>query len=153
MDSETRKVLLIMLVILGIVVIAVGVIFNHSVKDAYDWDSMGSKKEEVEQEPEEVTIPYMQSDEDEKKKVDPNAIRTIVLRNNAEKETDSYRFEVFVKDDGELLFNCWYPSEEGTISCVDEPVNASRLDAHSAFKISGKVTLLSLEFLSFDKNS
>ena len=26
------------------------------------------------------------------------------------------------------LFNCWYPSKDGTITCVDEPINRSRLD-------------------------
>ena len=39
MDETTKKVLLIMLVILGVVVIGVGVIFNHAIKDARDWDS------------------------------------------------------------------------------------------------------------------
>ena len=43
MDETTKKVLLIMLVILAVVIIGVGVIFNHAIKDARDWDSMGAK--------------------------------------------------------------------------------------------------------------
>ena len=42
MDETTKKVLMIMLIILGVVVIGMGVIFNHSQKDAYDWERLGN---------------------------------------------------------------------------------------------------------------
>lgn len=131
MDETTKKVLMIMLIILGVVVIGMGIIFNHSQKDAHDWENMGQNKEseaEQEVEPQEVYTPYSSKDDDTKKKVDPNAIRSIVLRNKAEDENDSYRFEIYVTENDDLLFNCWFPSEDGTISCVDEPINRSRLD-------------------------
>ena len=128
MDETTKKVLLIMLVILGIVVIGVGIIFNHAIKDARDWDSMGAKDTVEEVQPVEADNPYTKTDENTKKKVDPNAIKSIVLRNQAEDENESYRFEMYVTDKETLLFSCWYPSEDGTITCVDEPINMSRLD-------------------------
>lgn len=128
MDETTKKVLLIMLVILGVVVIGVGVIFNHAIKDARDWDSMGAKDTVEEVQPVEADNPITNKEDNAKKKVDPNAIRSIILRNQAEDENESYRFEVYVTDDETLLFNCWYPSEDGTITCVDEPINMSRLN-------------------------
>ena len=104
---------MIMLVILGLVVIAFGAVFNYAQKDAHDWESMGlGKKETVEETPQEVYTPFSKEEDNAKKKVDPNAIRSIVLRNKAEVETDSYRFEIYVTDNDTLLFNCWYPSED-----------------------------------------
>jgi len=127
MDEATKKVLMIMLVILGVVFIGVGVIFNYSLKDAHDWENMGVSEESKKEEQIQTSDSYPTNEDDKKKKVDPNAIKSIVLRNKAEEEVESYRFEVYVTDNNELLFNCWYPSEEGTINCVDEPVNISRL--------------------------
>ena len=128
MDEETKKVLMIMLVILGVVFIGFGAIFNYSQRDAHDWDNMGKKEEAGEPTREPAYNPYSEKDEEKKTKVDPNAIKTIVLRSNVENELESYRFEIYVTDEGNLLFNCWYPSADGTITCIDEPINRSRLD-------------------------
>lgn len=129
MDETTKKVLMIMLIILGVVFIAFGAVFNYSQKDAHDWESLGlGDKETVEEVEPEAYTPFASQDDSSKKKVDPNAIRSIVLRNKVDEETESYRFEVYVTDKDTLLFNCWYPSKDGTITCVDEPINRSRLD-------------------------
>ena len=59
MDETTKKVLMIMLIILGVVFIAFGAIFNYAQKDAHDWESLGlGNKETVEEPQPEVYTPF-----------------------------------------------------------------------------------------------
>ena len=59
MDETTKKVLMIMLIILGVVFIAFGAIFNYSQKDAHDWESLGlGSKETVEEVEPEAYTPF-----------------------------------------------------------------------------------------------
>ena len=65
MDETTKKVLMIMLIILGVVFIAFGAIFNYSQKDAHDWESLGLGNKETVEEPQPEAYTPFSSEENE----------------------------------------------------------------------------------------
>lgn len=118
-DSEKlKKNILIVATVVVIIATIASIIFVNSLEDTTKKEEPVAKEETV----------YPEKKNNGSDRIDPELIKTIVLSNDGSETEYTYRFEVTVRENQkELVFTCWYETEDGTISCTSEEINTSRL--------------------------
>lgn len=123
-EKSGNKNGLVVALIVGSIILFVGVLYSAVLLKKADVNTTVTETEMVvESDIEEAVTPYTRTDDEGEVRVDPDIIKSIILRKDGD---DGYRFELYV-DDEEVYFTCWYPTSKGDIRCDKEQVNSSRL--------------------------